>query len=130
MSTFETDHDWQAQERRDSQRLPVEFELRLIDLEQDRPLGDVIDISLSGLRLVSDKPMPSNDVRRVRLDIVLGAGGTQPIYFKTQCVWSRYVEPLGCYESGCANTLAPAAAVYMAQLIERLKTIAAPAIET
>jgi len=130
MSASETDHDWQTQERRDSQRQPVDFELRLIDLEQDRPLGDVIDISLSGMRLIGDNPMPSNGLRRVRLDIVLSEGDALPIYFKTQCIWSRYVEPLGCYESGCANTLAPAAAVYMAQLIERLKTIASSAIET
>jgi len=130
MSAFETDHDWQAQERRDAPRYPVDFELRLIDLEQDRPLGDVIDISLSGMRLIGDEPMPSNETRRVRLDITLAEGHVQPIAFKTQCVWSRYVESLECYESGCANTLTPVAAVYMAQLIERLKTIAAPATET
>lgn len=128
MSLSETDRDWNAEERRATERHPIFFDLRVIDLEQDTPLGDVIDISLSGMRIISETPFRVDDTRRVRLAIVLGQGGPQTVCFETHCVWSRYVERLGHYESGCANTLSPAAAAHIAQLIKRIQAMALPSL--
>ena len=129
MSASETGPNWHAEERRDSERHLVSFDLRLTDLQQETPLGEVIDISLSGMRIVSETPFPVDARRFVRLDISLGHDPPHTVCFATHCVWSRYVEGLGCYEAGCANTLSTPVAVCIAQLIERLRAMAAPAMQ-
>lgn len=128
MSVSETDHDGIAKERRGSERLPIYFDLRVMDPERGTPLGDVIDISPGGMRIIGETPFAVGETRRVQLDIVVGERPPQTVCFDTHCVWSRYVEQLKHYESGCANTLAPSAAACIAKLIAHLQSMGAPSI--
>ena len=128
MSVSEPNHDDTANERRRSDRLPIFYDLRVIDLEQGVLIGDVIDLSQDGMRIMGENPFPVGATRRVQLDIIMSEGPPQVVCFDAQCVWSRYVEHLAHYESGCANTLAPSAAACIAQLIEQLQSMDASSI--
>jgi len=128
MSVSQTDHDSEAKERRRSERLLIFFDLQVIDLERGTPLGDVIDISSNGMRIIGATPLETGEERRVQLDIVVGEGPPQSVCFDTHCVWSRYVEELGHYEAGCTNTLAPSAAACIAQLIEHFQSTDSPLV--
>ena len=139
MSVSQTDHDSEAKERRRSERLLIFFDLQVIDLERGTPLGDVIDISSNGMRIIGATPLETGEERRVRsnagervsthqLDIVVGEGPPQSVCFDTHCVWSRYVEELGHYEAGCTNTLAPSAAACITQLIEHFQSADSPSV--
>ena len=128
MSVSQTDHDSEAKERRRSERLLIFFDLQVIDLERGTPLGDVIDISSNGMRIIGATPLETGEERRVQLDIVVGEGPPQSVCFDTHCVWSRYVEELGHYEAGCTNTLAPSAAACITQLIEHFQSADSPSV--
>ena len=126
MSVSATDGDGMGKERRRSERHPIFYDLRVIDPDRSVPIGDVIDISQEGMRILSEVPFPVGETRRVQLDIVMSERASQVVCVDALCVWSRYVERLKHYESGCDNTLDPAAAVCIAQLIEQLQSIDAP----
>jgi len=128
MSISDTNHDDMAKERRRSDRLPIFYDLRVIDLDQGVLIGDVIDLSQDGMRIMSESPFPVGEMRRVQLDIIMSEGPPQVVCFDTHCVWSRYVEHLAHYESGCANTLAPSAAACIAHLIEQLQSMDVPSV--
>lgn len=123
MTTPETNNGWNGEERRGSERHSIHLDLRVTDLDQETVLGDVVDISLTGMRIVCDASFPVGATHRVRLDITLGDGDPEAICFETQIIRSQYLA-LGSYEMGCANTLSPSATAQINQLIENIKAIA------
>ena len=116
-------NDWSNEERREYERYSVNFYLRVIDLDSDTQLGDVVDISLSGMRLVSNVPHPVKKTCHVRMDIALGDDYKEQVDFITTSVWAREDLTPGMYESGWSNTLSPEAFQSIQRLIDRISSM-------
>jgi hypothetical protein len=116
-------NDWSNEERREYERHSVNFYLRVIDLDSNTLLGNVVDISLSGMRLVSEVPLPVENTYNVRMDMVLGEDYKEHVDFVTTSIWAREDITPGMYESGWRNTLSPEAFQSIQQLIDRLSSM-------
>ena len=120
MTDFAIDNDWSPKDRREYERHSVAFYLRVINMENGCELGHLVDISVSGMKLVSNILVPVNTTFHVRLDIALGSDYQDEVQFETQCVWSQADDNPGQYESGFRNTLPPEAMVGVQKLINVL----------
>jgi len=69
MTDIAITNDWSNEERREYERYSVNFYLRVIDLDSDTLLGDVVDISLAGMRLVSEVPHPVDKTCHAKMEI-------------------------------------------------------------
>jgi c-di-GMP-binding flagellar brake protein YcgR len=115
--------DWSHEERRAYERYSVNFYLRVIDVDSDTLLGNVVDISLNGMRLVSETLLPVDKTHRVRMEIALGEDDTEHVDFVATSIWSREDLTPGLYESGWKNTLSPAASRSLQRLIDRISSM-------
>ena len=120
MTNFAITNDWSDEERRTYDRYSVNFYLRVIDLDSDTLLGSIVDISLSGMRLVSEVPLPVGKTCHVRLDIALGEDDKEQVVFDTTSIWTREDLIPGQYESGWSNTLSPEAFKSVQRLIDKI----------
>src|SRR5262245_58951971 len=98
VTNFAVDNDWSFEERREYERTSVNFFLRVVDLDNDSLLGDVSDISMGGMRLVSAAPIPIKQKFRVRMDIALGDDYQEEVFFEAHSVWGREDPNPGLYE--------------------------------
>jgi len=83
------ENDWSENERREYERYSVMFYLEVRDQESDSSLGQILDIGMGGLRLLSDKPMPVNARFHLVLDISLESGKKGELPVEATSVWSR-----------------------------------------
>ena len=116
-------HDWSQEERRAYERYSVHFYLRVIALDSETLLGNVVDISLAGMRLVSDTPLPVGTTCRVRMDIALGKDYEEQLVFVTTSMWVHADVTPGLYESGWRNTLSPEACRSMQRLLDQIASM-------
>ena len=111
-------------ERRHSERHAVDFELYVTEPDRDTRLGDIVNISLSGMCITSAAPIPVDTMRRIQLNVVLGESATiETICCETHILWSRYEEAIGCYVAGCANTFSPLALDRIKHLLNEFKVM-------
>ena len=124
MTETRDDQNYGEIERRHSERQDVYFELYVTEPDEDTRLGDVINISLSGMCITSEAPIPADTMRRIQLNVVLGESATtETICFETNILWSRYEEELGCYVAGCTNIFSPLALGRIKHLLNELKVM-------
>lgn len=113
-------NDWSIEERRAYERYSINFYVRVIDLDSDTLLGNVVDLSLSGMRLVSEVPLPVEKTCHVRMHIALGEDYKDQVDFVTTSVWARADLTPGLYESGWSNTLSPEAFRSIHRLLDKI----------
>ena len=82
------DNDWDDQDRRQYERYSTEFYLSVYEKEKSLPLGQVVDISLGGLQLVSSEPIPVNQQMHLWMDVSMESGRHEEIVFEAVTVWS------------------------------------------
>lgn len=123
MTNIAIDNDWSPEERREYERYSVDFSLCVVDLDSNTILGNLADISATGMKLVTDTPIPVEKTFRVRLDIALGDDHQESVRFETRSVWSRKDHNPGQYETGFSNTLSPRASESIQRLIDLLMSI-------
>ncbi len=116
-------NDWSNEERRAYERSSINFYMRVIDLDSDTLLGNVVDLSLSGMRLVSDVPLPVEKTCHVRMDIALGEDYKKQVDFVTTSIWSRADLTPEQYESGWSNSLSPEAFQSIQRLLDRIASM-------
>lgn len=64
-------NDWEGAERREYTRYSLDFYVRVYDARSGELLGDVVDISLGGMRLSSPAPIAVDKRFRLRMDLAL-----------------------------------------------------------
>jgi c-di-GMP-binding flagellar brake protein YcgR len=93
-------HDWSESERRQYERHSVEFFLRVQDRNQGVVLGDVVDISLGGMKLLSAAPIPIDQHFDLSMSISLESGRRETISFEARSVWCQKDEGTHLYNLG------------------------------
>jgi hypothetical protein len=86
-------------ERRESPRFPVSASVRFLRTTGDGPEvidGDVIEASLTGMRVVLDKPVRKNEQLLVEVQSELHGG----FNVTAQIMWVEHT-PEDCYIAGC-----------------------------
>ena len=94
------DSDWSEQERRQYERYSTEFYLCVYEQNGTSPLGQVIDISLGGLQLVSSEPIELKQHFNLVMDVSLESGLHEQTRFEAESVWSSEDDNDDLYNTG------------------------------
>lgn len=86
------ENDWSSPERRRHERYVVDFYIRAVDQAAKRPLGDLSDISLSGMQLSRSEPLAPNQVFNCTLEASLESGKRIRVPLTCRAVWCRRQE--------------------------------------
>lgn len=99
MNTYEqrddavaVENDWSGPERRRHERHVVDFFIRAVDQATRKPLGDLCDISLSGMQLTRPEPIAANQVFNCALEAALESGKRVRVPLTCRTVWCRRQE--------------------------------------
>ena len=94
------ENDWSAEERRAYERYSVEFYWRVYDRDAGTLAGDVADISLGGIQLLSETAIPSGKRLHLRMEISLESGRKEQIDVEARSVWHSEALNPGMFTSG------------------------------
>ena len=96
--------------------------LRVHDQDTGELLGHIVDINKEGMRLVSDKLIPSNQTFRLWVDVPKESGTHQRIQLNAESLWcDRDVNP-DFYDTGFRiHTISTQALLQLQLLIEEFK---------
>ena len=94
------ENDWNEEERRAYERYSVEFYLSVYDRKTNIFLGHVVDISLGGMQLLSETPIASGQLFRLRMDVSLESGRKEQIEFDAWSIWRTEDLNPGFYNAG------------------------------
>jgi hypothetical protein len=88
-------------ERRKYQRRSISYYLRIIDGGTDQMIGHLADITLQGLKMDSQKPLPVNQKYRLRINTTADVADKDFIEFDAFTRWCE-LDPLqtGLFEIG------------------------------
>ncbi|MEN8200451.1 MAG: PilZ domain-containing protein [Thermodesulfobacteriota bacterium] len=87
-------------EKRRITRRHLVFYLRVFDGMSSRVLGHMIDISQSGLMLLSDEPVAVNEEHRLRMGLPWEIAGSEEVVFNAVSRWCRPDENPDFFMSG------------------------------
>lgn len=94
------DSDWSEQDRRQYERYSTEFYLCVYKQNQTSLLGQVIDISLGGLQLVSSEPIELKQHFNLLMEVSLESGLHEQALFEAESVWSSEDDNDDLYNTG------------------------------
>jgi len=77
------------QEKRRLQRYQVTDVIEVIDVFAERPLGRLVDISLGGLMLSSDRPIPLSQIFQIAIAVPSLSEGIGRLLLGVESLWSR-----------------------------------------
>ncbi|MEW8506295.1 MAG: PilZ domain-containing protein [Candidatus Thiodiazotropha sp.] len=87
-------------ERRNIKRRHLIYYLRVWRLDQDHPIGHVVDINTEGLMLISEEAVPIGEEMQLEIRLPDFQGELKPISFKAVCRWSDKDINTAFYDSG------------------------------
>jgi hypothetical protein len=87
-------------DRRTIKRRHLIFYLRVWELEADRPLGHVVDITSEGLMLISEQPIPVGQEYALEVRLPDTEGAEIPMHFRAVCRWCDNDINPSFYDSG------------------------------
>lgn len=96
------DLDWSEQERRQYERHAVSCYLRVFAIEEGVVVGDVVDISAGGFKIVGSRPMVPGRRMQLRLEYGLESGRHSFIELEARCVWYDTDDATGLDAGGFA----------------------------
>lgn len=88
------------EDRRTIKRRHLIFYLRVWELESDRPLGHVVDLTPEGLMLISEQPITTGQEYALEIRLPDTEGALQPMQFRAVCRWSDNDINPSFYDSG------------------------------
>jgi hypothetical protein len=88
-------------ERRKTERRSISYYMRIIDSGANEMIGHLADITVEGLKMDSQKPLPANKEYRLRINTTADVADKDSIEFTASTRWCR-PDPLqtGLYEVG------------------------------
>ncbi len=89
-----------ADDRRTIKRRHLIFYLRVWELEGDRPLGHVVDITSEGLMLISEQPIALGQEYALEVRLPDTEGSLKPMHFRAVCRWCDNDINPSFYDSG------------------------------
>ena len=92
--------DWSDENRRRYERYSTNFYLYVYEQCEGRFLGHVVDISMSGLRLLGSDLLCAGEMMLLRMDISLESGRHESCEFHARTVWYSEDEDSELYITG------------------------------
>jgi len=86
--------------RRKDKRLQVSFFLRILDKDTDEVMGHVVDISVSGMRVLTDRSVSQDKDYTLAIDLTKDINFEQEVIFTAKCVWIEQDLSSGAYNCG------------------------------
>jgi hypothetical protein len=87
-------------DRRAVKRRHLIYYLRVWQVDENTPIGHVVDINTDGMMLISDKPVNTGEEMHLELRLPDGEGELKPLGFKAICRWSDNDINSAFYDSG------------------------------
>lgn len=81
--------DRRQAERRASERYQLLFNLELVDVRSDRPIGYLVDISSEGLMLASQQAHKVEGRYRMRLELPVEYDGYNALEIEATAAWTK-----------------------------------------
>jgi hypothetical protein len=85
--------DWKVlhlndDEKRKQERYALECYLKVMDADGHSPLGHIVDISMGGMKLLSEQPIRPEENFRLLLDLSLGSQKQTKVFVEARSVWT------------------------------------------
>jgi len=74
--------------------------LVVYDMRTNQPIGQVQNMTVAGVKLITDKPVKLSRILYCRIDLPEKLLGSDQVYFDAECRWCRQNKSAGWYESG------------------------------
>jgi hypothetical protein len=87
-------------ESRDTVRRDASDPLLIYDIEKNEPLGQVINLSDRGFKIMSELPIEAYKIFNCRMTIPEGLAASDEITFFAECRWCRQNQETTWYDSG------------------------------
>ena len=80
--------NFDADNRRKHERLPVDFHFRVVEERHRAHLGDVVDISIGGMKLMTKTQLPPGGTHALRVELAMGNGFMGNEAFEATIAWA------------------------------------------
>ncbi len=87
-------------DKRRNERFQISFFLRILDKDTDETMGHVVDISVSGMRVLTDRPVSQDRDYTLAIDLTKDINLEQEVIFTAKCVWIKQDLSSGAYNCG------------------------------
>jgi len=74
--------------------------LLVYDLDSNLPLGQVLDMSAKGMKLMSEEPVNVHHIYYCRLQLNKEVKNRKEVFFDAECRWCRLSDETAWYNSG------------------------------
>jgi len=81
-------------------RRQATFPLLVYDLHTGMPMGQILDMSAKGMKLMSEEPVAVNRVYYCRMPLDYEINGCSEIFFDAECRWCKRSDETTWYNSG------------------------------
>ena len=88
------------EDRRAVKRRHLIYYLRVWRLDDNTPLGQVVDINSQGMMLIGEKPVPTGEELDLKIHLPDSEGELKSLNFKAICRWSDKDINTAFYDSG------------------------------
>lgn len=76
-------------EQRSSPRKQANAGIEVFDTATDRPIGNLVNISLTGFMLITDQSLPEGHLFQLKIAIPDPAGGISTVSFGAESLWNQ-----------------------------------------
>ena len=87
-------------DQRKTIRRKVDEPLIVFDMQSDQPIGQIINLSISGMMLMTESPVSVSKILYCRLPLPEKTNGSKEINFDAECKWCSQNKATGWYDSG------------------------------
>ena len=88
------------EEQRRADRFQVSYFVRIFFDGINYVIGHIVDISATGMRILSDRPLVPDSDYLLYIDLKEFEDVGQDVAFNARCIWIRKDEDSGAYSSG------------------------------
>ncbi len=74
--------------------------LLIYDLQTKLPMGQIIDLSAKGMKLMSEDPVATSKIYYCRMPLKKETHGFDEVIFDAECRWCKRNKDTGWYDSG------------------------------
>ena len=74
--------------------------LLVYDIETDLPMGQILDLSAKGMKLMTEEPVTAGQTYYLKIPLDKKIKGFKALLFDADCRWCKQSEDTGWYNSG------------------------------
>lgn len=90
----------QHKEQRKADRKKIAGSMSVTDINRDRVIGQLVDISIDGLMLLGDAPLTINGMYQFDIELPEPVNGNSVLHLGAECLWCRNAEDPDHYWAG------------------------------